>query len=90
MSQKPDPHISAEVKINLTILVLGAMVMILNETALSVALPTIMADFGIPATSAQWLLTGFLLTMGVVIPTTGFLMDKFLSLIHISEPTRPY
>ena len=77
MSQKPDPHISAEVKINLTILVLGAMVMILNETALSVALPTIMADFGIPATSAQWLLTGFLLTMGVVIPTTGFLMDKF-------------
>jgi len=77
VSQKPDPHISAEVKINLTILVLGAMVMILNETALSVALPTIMADFGIPATSAQWLLTGFLLTMGVVIPTTGFLMDKF-------------
>ena len=77
MSQKPDPHISAEVKINLTILVLGAMVMILNETALSVALPTIMADFDIPATSAQWLLTGFLLTMGVVIPTTGFLMDKF-------------
>lgn len=53
------------------------MVMILNETALSVALPTIMADYGIPATSAQWLLTGFLLTMGVVIPTTGFLMDKF-------------
>ena len=77
MSQKPDPHISAEVKINLTILVLGAMVMILNETALSVALPAIMADFDIPATSAQWLLTGFLLTMGVVIPTTGFLMDKF-------------
>ncbi len=53
------------------------MVMILNETALSVALPAIMADFDIPATSAQWLLTGFLLTMGVVIPTTGFLMDKF-------------
>ena len=50
------------------------MVMILNETALSVALPAIMADFDIPATSAQWLLTGFLLTMGVVIP---------LSLIHI-------
>lgn len=77
VSQNPAPKISAEVIANLTILVLSAMVMILNETALSVALPTIMADFSIPATSAQWLLTGFLLTMGVVIPTTGFLMDKF-------------
>mgnify|MGYP002653960664 CR=1 FL=1 len=53
------------------------MVMILNETALSVALPAIMADFDIPATSAQWLLTGFLLTMGVVIPTTGYLFQRF-------------
>lgn len=75
--QNPASKISAETVANLTILVLTAMVMILNETALSVALPTIMADFSIPATSAQWLLTGFLLTMGVVIPTTGFLLDKF-------------
>lgn len=69
-------EIPAKVVINLSILVLGAMVMILNETSLSVALPTIMADFGIPATSAQWLLTGFMLTMAVVIPTTGFLIER--------------
>lgn len=69
-------EIPAKVIINLSILVLGAMVMILNETSLSVALPTIMADFGIPATSAQWLLTGFMLTMAVVIPTTGFLIER--------------
>lgn len=60
----------------LSILVLGAMVMILNETSLSVALPAIMADYSIPATSAQWLLTGFMLTMAVVIPTTGFLLER--------------
>ena len=63
------------------------MVMILNETALSVALPAIMADFDIPATSAQWLLTGFLLTMGVVIPTTGFLMDKFTTCLLYTSPS---
>ena len=50
--------------------------MILNETSLSVALPAIMADYSIPATSAQWLLTGFMLTMAVVIPTTGFLLER--------------
>ena len=69
-------EIPAKVTINLSVLVLGAMVMILNETSLSVALPAIMADYGIPATSAQWLLTGFMLTMAVVIPTTGFLLER--------------
>ena len=69
-------EIPSKVVINLSILVLGAMVMILNETSLSVALPAIMADYGIPATSAQWLLTGFMLTMAVVIPTTGFLLER--------------
>lgn len=69
-------EIPAKVIINLSVLVLGAMVMILNETSLSVALPAIMADYGIPATSAQWLLTGFMLTMAVVIPTTGFLLER--------------
>lgn len=61
----------------LAILVLSAMIMILNETSLSVALPQIMADFNIPATSAQWMTTGFMLTMGVVIPTTGYLIQRF-------------
>lgn len=69
--------ISREVLLNLTILVFAATIMILNETSLSVALPAIMVDFDIPATSAQWLTTGFMLTMGVVIPTTGYLLDRF-------------
>ncbi|MGD7001726.1 MDR family MFS transporter [Corynebacterium halotolerans] len=66
-----------EVKIALVVLVFSAMVMILNETILSVALPSIMTDFGVPATTAQWLTTGFMLTMAIVIPTTGFLLQRF-------------
>lgn len=69
--------IPAQVKIALVVLVFSAMVMILNETILSVALPAIMGDFGIPATTAQWLTTGFMLTMAIVIPTTGFLLQRF-------------
>lgn len=80
-SEKQGPEtgsqLTREVIINLAILVFAAMIMILNETSLSVALPSIMVDFDIPATSAQWLTTGFMLTMGVVIPTTGYLLDRF-------------
>ncbi|AYJ48391.1 MDR family MFS transporter [Rhodococcus sp. P1Y] len=59
------------------ILVVAAFVMILNETIMSVALPRLMIDLSITATTAQWLTTGFLLTMAVVIPTTGYLFQRF-------------
>jgi DHA2 family lincomycin resistance protein-like MFS transporter len=61
----------------ITILAIAAFAAILNETSLSVATPHLMAEFSIPAVSAQWLTTGFLLTMAVVIPTTGFLIQRF-------------
>jgi DHA2 family lincomycin resistance protein-like MFS transporter len=58
------------------ILVLSAFVMILNETILSVALRDLTVDLRIPTTTVQWLTSGFLLTMAVVIPTTGFMLDR--------------
>lgn len=59
------------------VLVGSAFVMILNETILSVALRDLTADLGVPTTTTQWLTSGFLLTMAVVIPTTGFLLERF-------------
>lgn len=61
----------------LAILVVSAMAMILNETILSVALPAIMSDFSVSADIAQWLTTGFMLTMAIVIPVTGFMLQRF-------------
>ncbi|WP_040168089.1 DHA2 family efflux MFS transporter permease subunit [Microbacterium gorillae] len=60
----------------LTALMLAAFLAILNETVLSIALPQLMVDFSITAATAQWFTTGFLLTMAVVIPTTGFLLQR--------------
>ncbi|MGC3995238.1 MAG: MDR family MFS transporter [Propionicimonas sp.] len=60
----------------LAVLLVGAFVVILNETALNVALSRIMADLGIDERTAQWLTTGFMLTMAVVIPVTGWLMER--------------
>ncbi|WP_461171093.1 MDR family MFS transporter [Arthrobacter sp. Z1-15] len=59
------------------LLVVAAFVVILNETIMSVALPSLMADLGISTATAQWLTTGFLLTMAVVIPATGFILQRF-------------
>ncbi|WP_433869013.1 MDR family MFS transporter [Saccharopolyspora sp. CA-218241] len=59
------------------VLVISAFVMILNETILSVALRALSVDLGVPTTTVQWLTSGFLLTMAVVIPTTGFLLERF-------------
>lgn len=58
------------------LLVLAAFVMILNETIMSVALPYLIGELGVAATTIQWLTSGFLLTMAVVIPTTGFLLQR--------------
>jgi DHA2 family lincomycin resistance protein-like MFS transporter len=58
------------------ILVMSAFVMILNETILSVALRDLTVDLKIATTTAQWLTSGFLLTMAVVIPTTGFMLER--------------
>ena len=59
------------------VLVLSAFVMILNETILSVALRDLTIDLNITTSTAQWLTSGFLLTMAVVIPITGFLLERF-------------
>lgn len=58
------------------ILLVAAFVVILNETTMNVALSSIMSDLGITERTAQWLTTAFMLTMAVVIPVTGWLLDR--------------
>jgi DHA2 family lincomycin resistance protein-like MFS transporter len=67
------------------ILVAAAFVAILNETALSNALPSLMREFRVGEDVAQWLTTVFMLTMAVVIPMTGYLMQRLsLRTIYIA------
>ncbi|GAK40085.1 EmrB/QacA subfamily drug resistance transporter [Paenibacillus sp. TCA20] len=58
-------------------MLLGAFVAFLNQTLLNVALPKIMEDLSVGATTVQWLSTGFMLVNGVLIPITAYLMAKF-------------
>jgi DHA2 family lincomycin resistance protein-like MFS transporter len=71
---QPSP---GETRLVIGLLLVSAFVVILNETIMGVALPRLMDDLGISAATGQWLTTGFLLTMAVVIPITGFLLQRF-------------
>ena len=61
----------------IAILIVATFVVNLNETILGVALPKLMADLKIEPSTGQWLNTSYLITMAVVIPTTGFLQQRF-------------
>ena len=73
----PDaPEHSRRNTIVIALLLVSTFVVFLNETVMNVALPPIMDDLGVPPSVGQWLTTAFLLTMAVVIPTTGFLLQR--------------
>ena len=75
---RPSPdRLDARTKTVIGLLLVSSFVVILNETIMSVALPRLMTDLQITAATAQWLTTGFMLTMAVVIPATGYLLQRF-------------
>lgn len=48
-----------------------------SETALNIAMTNLMEVFQISAATAQWLTTGFLLTLGILMPMSGLLLQMF-------------
>jgi len=73
----PSQDNTARNKLVIGLLLVSAFVVILNETVMMVALPHLMASLDITASTAQWLSTAFMLTMAVVIPVTGLLLQRF-------------
>jgi MFS transporter, DHA2 family, lincomycin resistance protein len=67
---------SARDRTVIAVLLVSTFVVILNETIMSVALPVLLVDLRITANVGQWLTAGFLLTMSVIIPITGFLIRR--------------
>ena len=57
-------------------LVAATFIVILNETVMFNALPSLMREFSVDVTTAQWLSTAFMLTMAVVIPVTGWFLQR--------------
>ena len=61
----------------LATMLFGMFIAILNQTLLNVALPKINTEFNISASTGQWLMTGFMLVNGILIPISAFLFNKY-------------
>lgn len=59
------------------VLLMGALLVVLNQTLLSPALPVIMQDMHVDATTVQWLTSGYSMVEAVVIPLSAYLLGRF-------------
>lgn len=71
-TQKLDP---AAVRIAIAVVV-GGVTVILDSTIVAVALRQLATDLHADLPTVQWVSTGYLLALGVIIPTTGWLQAR--------------
>lgn len=61
----------------LVAIIVGIFMVILDGTAVNVAIPKLQADFGSSLSLIQWTVTGYALAQAAVIPLAGWLSDRF-------------
>jgi len=57
-------------------LIFGAVAPMLDTTVVNVALPQLGHDLGTTVSLSQWTITGYLLAMGIIIPASGWLLER--------------
>ncbi|WP_212935234.1 DHA2 family efflux MFS transporter permease subunit [Bacillus hominis] len=77
MLKRQLPIENVNVKAVVTVLILGMFISILNQTIINVALPPLMNEFNVSTSTAQWLITGFMLVNGILVPISAFLVSRF-------------
>ncbi|QAS06517.1 lincomycin efflux MFS transporter Lmr(B) [Bacillus subtilis] len=58
-------------------LLLAGFIGMFSETALNIALTDLMKELNITAATVQWLTTGYLLVLGILVPVSGLLLQWF-------------
>lgn len=68
-----------DLKLILSIVATGIMSFsgVVVETAMNVTFPSLMEEFQIGTSSVQWITTGYLLVLAVIIPTSSYLKKRF-------------
>ena len=69
--------LSREDIVQIAVLLAGCFLAVLNQTLLSPALPVIMADMSVGATTVQWLTSAYAMVEAVIIPLNAFLLGRF-------------
>jgi EmrB/QacA subfamily drug resistance transporter len=76
-SNQADEGLSREVKVVAVVVVLGVIMSVLDTTIVNVALDTLSRDLHAPLGTIQWVSTGYLLSLAMVIPLAGWLSERF-------------
>ena len=63
--------------LTLGVIVIGTFMAILDSSIVNIAIPKMMSVFNVGTDKIEWVLTAYMLTMGIVIPLTGVLSDQF-------------
>jgi EmrB/QacA subfamily drug resistance transporter len=77
-SEAPSPTTSIRSLIApLIAIIIGMFMVILDTTAVNVAIPVLAADFKSTLSLIQWTITGYALAQAAVIPLAGWMSDRF-------------
>lgn len=69
-----------EEKLNFSILpviIIGTFMSVMDGTIVNVSLPKMISVFNSSTSDAQWIVTAYMLTLGIVMPISGYLGDRF-------------
>ncbi len=59
------------------VVIVGSFMVMLDTTVVNIALPRIITVFGADVHSSQYVLTGYMLALAIIMPATGYLTDTF-------------
>jgi DHA2 family multidrug resistance protein len=58
-------------------IIIGTFITALSTTTVNAALPKMIASLGTTVDEAQWIVTGYMLSFAIMMPTSGWLADRF-------------
>lgn len=61
----------------LALIMLGTFMSVLDITVVNVGLPAIMSAFHVGISSAEWVITAYMITMTVMLPSAGWFADRW-------------
>jgi len=59
------------------VVIIGSFMSVLDTTIVNVAIETLSRDFHSPLSTIQWVTTGYLLALALVIPMSGWVVERF-------------
>jgi EmrB/QacA subfamily drug resistance transporter len=67
----------SQIIVPLIAIIAGLFMVVLDSTAMNVALSTLVKDFNTQLPTLQWVVTGYMLAQAAVIPLAGWLSDRY-------------